>query len=104
MNRLTAVSLPDLLHLSAQTVATSDSESFKVRLTAAGEVIQTWQGTEKQILFLHAVGKYKHSAEYDYLFQASLYSGLVEAYRKDKEFGVKLLDSIETWRPSDSLL
>lgn len=102
LNGLTALSLPDALGLSAHTVATSDSISFQVRLTSAGEVIQTWQGAEKQVLFLHAVGKYKHNGEYDYLFHSSLYNGIVSAYRKDREFGIKLLDSIDSWRPRDS--
>jgi hypothetical protein len=104
MNNLDIVSLPDLLKTSAHTVATSDSISFKVRLTAKGEVIQMWQQRESQVLFLHAVGKYKHYDEYDYLFKSALYEGIVHVFRNDHDLGLKLLEIIDQWRPVGDVL
>lgn len=101
-NNLQVESLPDLLSLSAHTVATSESISFKVRIEADGKMIQMWQGKEKQVLFLHAAGKYKHHAEYDFLFKSHLYDGMVHLFRHDQELGLRLLEIVDAWRPGDN--
>lgn len=87
------VCLADVLGISTDTVATHDLPWFTCDIAADGKV--TSKGLP--VLYLHAVGQYKHSAEYDLLFKGHLMDGLCRVSQQDPAFGATLFHAVMNW-------
>ncbi|SDE51070.1 hypothetical protein [Belnapia rosea] len=83
----------ELVDISSDTVASRDLPWFKASIQADGRVL----ASGKPVLYLHAVGKYKHSREYDFLFKGHLVEGLFQIAKAKPELGQRVFEAIRQW-------
>jgi hypothetical protein len=83
----------ELAGISSDTVASRDLPWFKAAVQDDGKVL----AGEKPVLYLHAVGKYKHSREYDFLFNGHLVEGLFQIAKRDPALGHRVYEAIRHW-------
>jgi hypothetical protein len=87
------VPMYELVDISSDTVASRDLPWFKATVQDDGKVL----ASGKPVLYLHAVGKYKHSREYDFLFNGHLIEGLFQIAKRDPDLGQRVYEAIRDW-------
>jgi hypothetical protein len=99
---LKLLDLPACLDISGDTVATRDLVDLSVSLDSDGRAFGFRQSQGKKAMaFLHAVGQYKHSLEFDYIFKSHLFDAVVVMQKRNPALCRDLVEAIAAWSPKE---